>query len=526
MNRIKNYLRSLHRRNYLIAAAFFILIAIMIAHISGGGTESETATTTARSVTVASVASLANDATPVTLLGTVTSRSEAMLRAEASGRAAVYKKLGDRVSAGEAIVALENSAERAAVLQAEGAYEAALAGKNIAAINRGSSGLSLAEARESAQNALSSAYVALDDAVRTKTDPMFANPRQRDVRFIVQSADSRLVTKIEEERVAIESMLAARAERNRVLGTGSDFAEELGRALDEARTVAAYLDDLTLALTQGIASPTTPKDAIDGYKAAASGARSGVSGVQTALTGARNTLNGAIAASQVAEETSGAGSGTTASDAAVKSALGALESARARLAKMVVRSPISGTINSLRVETGDVVSSGMDIAVVSNNGALEVVANATEDDARQIAVGNKVAIGNGALGTVTRIAPALDPATKKIEIRVGILSGQAELLNGESVRIAIDRATKRAVHPSAASSALSIPLSALKITPQGSIVFMVDGDGTLIAHPVKEGRLQGEKVEITEGLTAEMEIVVDARGLKEGMSVLSKTLSQ
>ncbi len=67
-----------------------------------------------RAVTLASVGDLSLNTSPLPLLGTVTSRSEANIKAESSGKlAAVYKKLGDYVSAGEVIAEFDNGAERA-----------------------------------------------------------------------------------------------------------------------------------------------------------------------------------------------------------------------------------------------------------------------------------------------------------------------------------------------------------------------------------------------------------------------------
>ena len=63
-----------------------------------------------RAITVSSVATLSQISTPLPLLGTVSSKSEADIRAESSGRlVAVYKKLGDYVRAGGVIAEFDNS---------------------------------------------------------------------------------------------------------------------------------------------------------------------------------------------------------------------------------------------------------------------------------------------------------------------------------------------------------------------------------------------------------------------------------
>jgi multidrug efflux pump subunit AcrA (membrane-fusion protein) len=73
-----------------------------------------------------------------------------------------------------------------------------------------------------------------------------------------------------------------------------------------------------------------------------------------------------------------------------------------------------------------------------------------------------------------------------------------------------------------------VPISAVKITPDGSVVFITtdenaeDGSAVLTSIPVTLGTLSGGKVEITSGLSFDNVIVSDARGLKDGQKVLIK----
>ena len=61
-----------------------------------------------------------------------------------------------------------------------------------------------------------------------------------------------------------------------------------------------------------------------------------------------------------------------------------------------------------------------------------------------------------------------------------------------------------------------IPLSAVKITPRETYVFTLSATNTLEAVQVELGTLLGDEVEIKSGLTGDMQIVKDARGLKTG----------
>lgn len=512
---------------YLLVIGAVILIG---SQFKGSGTTVvEDIVPADRGVTLASVGELSLNTSPLPLLGTVTSRSEANIKAESSGKlSAVYKKLGDYVSAGEVIAEFDNSGERAGVLSAQGAYDAAKAGQgsvalsgNTAAISVGSANLSLDSAKTSAVNAINSAYVTLDDAIRVKSDGAFRNPQTRDPQFIVNTSDSKLSIVIPQERGSIELLLKGRETANRTITSDSDLIAELNKVETEAQTVKNFLDDLSLAYSRAIPDTSVSQAVIEGLKAQNGLARAAVSATLASAGGARSALNAAIAGSQVAANNlTQTNQGSTASaDANVKAALGALNAAQSRLDKTIIRSPISGTVNSLAVETGDFIPPYGEIAIVSNNGALEVVAYATDEDAKVLKVGSKVTLNDSTTGIITRIASALDPKTKKIEVRIGITGDQSALINGQTVRIA---AARSVAVPGKKASVLQIPLSALKITPTGSIVFTVNASSTLVAHSVKEGTLLGDQIVISEGLTPEMMIVIDARGLKDGGSVTVK----
>ncbi len=474
-----------------------------------------------RVVNISPVSELANSDSNLPLLGTVTSTSEATIRSESSGKLTrVYKKLGDYVTAGQVIAEFENSGERAAVLQAEGAYDAAKAGRDIAKINSGTTNTSLSETKTNALNAVSSAYNSMDDAIRVKTDMYFSDARFESAHLLLSVPDTNLIYSLESQRKAIEKMLDARNQKNKVLTTGSDLIGELNTIQTEVQMVKVYLDDFSSAVSKAVPDLNYSQSAIDNAKTAVSIARSTIGGTISSVTASRTTLSASIAAQEVAGKTSGDTSGTVATaDASVKQALGAYNAALSRLEKTVIRSPISGTLNSLSIDTGDFISAFTEVAVVSNNGALEVLAYVTEDDAKRIQVGSAVLIDNLVKGIITRVASAIDPRTKKIEVRIGITDKSASLINGQSVRVNIMKEKQTSV---ANSGPITIPLSALKLTPNGAFVFTLSATSSLVALPVKEGAILGDQIQILSGLNGTESIVTDARGLKAGMVVTIK----
>lgn len=518
-----NWYKVQNKKRKLGIGAIALIVVIGLGKLIFGGDNATAETSvTHRKVSIASVASLSNSDKDFPLVGTVTSVSEATIRSESSGRLTyVSKKLGDMVYAGGVIAEFENSGEKAAVLQAEGAYEQAKAARNIAGLNSGQAGTSLVDTKNLALNTVISAYTTIEDAVRGKTDSVYTDPKFDQVKLILSVPDANLASSLEIKRKAIEKNLIARELKNKTLTQNSDLISELNAALLDAQTIKTYLDDLYTAYSKALPDTTFSQTLIDTGKTNTQTARTAVATTISGLVTMRSTLTSSATANQVAgadNQTQSSGALATA-DAQVKQALGAYNGALARLEKTIIRSPITGTLNSLSINTGDYISAFTQVAVVSNNGALEVVSSVTDDDAKRISVGAPVMIDGAVAGVITRIASAIDPTTKKIEVRIGIKDIKSTLVNGQSVRILVNQDKKTATTLAKKTDPIIIPIAALKLTPRGGNVFVINASNTLVAVPVKEGAILGEEIQILEGLSGAEIIVTDARGLKEGQVV-------
>lgn len=488
-----------------------------------------------REVTVRSVSGLSNDSAPLSVVGEVTSQSQADVRTEGTGEVkAVYASLGDRVSAGQVIAELSNSRERAAVLQSEGVYDGAVAQLNK--VRGGSREEQLAILQTTLQNAkdsyqggktatvstLLSAFATIDDAINHKADEMFVNGDTSSPKFMIQSADSGAVTEVEAGRVRAQGIVDRQSAIATTLSESDDLATQLTKTEAEVREIKNFFDRVVAALNKAVPSQNIPDSTIAVYKIDANTARASVNALLTSLAASRDALAAKQAAVTVAQKnleqgiTGGSPEDVAAAEATVKQAQGALAGARAALEKTIVRTPISGSINALPIKRGDYVTAFQPAVTIANNGALEITAYVTETEARDIVVGTKVDIEGGNTGIVTRLAPAIDPATKKVEVRVGI-TDTGSLVNGQAVTIAFKRGAKTPATASASSTIpLLIPISALKVGSDRISVFSVNAESKLVAHEVVIGTLLGDKVLIASGITADLEIVTDARGLKEG----------
>ncbi len=482
--------------------AVIAIILGTVIHLVGNAQTQEAPIDRVPSVVIASVRSLSANLAPLSLAGVVISLFEATVRAETSGEiTTVNYMLGDYVFTGSIVAQLENRSQRAAVLQAQGMLEAALASADV-------SQTTLGAAKDSAVAAALSAYNTADNAVRRDTDPMFSNPDSSRPILNVLSSDSQAKIDAENKRIALAVILNRQRTAAGNISSSDNLIAELIGTESELKQVRDFFDTLVRELNAGIATNGITEANIATYKAIATAARGSIISALSSLISARQGLENA-------QKNGTQGSGTSASTALTKQAQGALAAAQANMEKTIIRAPISGTINALPLKRGDFISASSLAVTIANNGTLEVLTYVTENDAREIRVGSRAVLQGTMGGIVTRVAPAIDPTTKKIEVRIGLV-GASTFINGQSVTIELSRASAEVGSP---VTRLIIPLAAIKIGASDMNVFTVATSSTLEAHPVTIGVLLGDRVVITAGLTADMMIVTDARGLRAGETV-------
>lgn len=503
-----------------------VALVLIGLRVLGGG---ESAATTAKEMShirIASVASLSDQAGPLPVTGKVTSVSKASILAVSSGEiVSLPRALGDRVVAGSVIASFENSSQRAAVLQAQGAYEGALAAlaKSSGSTAENSS-ITSSQAAQSAQNAavaaasaVRSAYATLDDAINTKADALFSNPHSNLPQLNFSVSNSQLAIDLQNQRLSLDPLLKSAQD----LGSGSgDVNAEVALMLTKARTVETFLATMVEALGKAITTPTFTTSEQAAYQASIGAARSSVLASISALTSAKSAYDTAVYSASAAANSANTGlaNDIASAQANVKAALGSLNAAQANLEKTIIRAPISGTIVSLSITRGGYVSAFTQVAQISNPGALVVETYVTSDDAKTLAVGGKALLDGAVNGVVVFIAPALDPTTGKIQVKVGIPDSQRDLTDGDTVTVSLERSITGGSQSSSKKD-ITIPLAAAKFTPSGPVVFTVSSS-TLMARPVVLGAVLGGQVAVLEGLTLDMEIAADARGLSDGQEVI------
>lgn len=501
---------KLQLKKPVIAGAVLVLLTLVVALIIRSNNAGETAALEQpkRLVEVSTSARLAGQEN-LSLIGTVRAFTEAQITSERAGRVtSVNTKLGATVGAGQVIATLENSSERASVLQAQGGYEAALAAARQSTIGVSEAQNSIEGAKNNLVTAIKSSYNTTNAVVVNDIDDFFANPSSGIPGLRIDGKGQ--TQSLNNERIAFQTLLLSWQQRSNIVSTASDLNAEADYAIGNVNRTISFLDSFITLFGEQDSNGRYTAAELQGFRASFTSLRSSLLQTTAALESART---GVANANESINRATLSASGGQASgvDAQVKQALGSLRSAQSNLAKTILRSPISGTVNLLDIKMGDFVGSFEKVAIVANNNALEIVTYVGDLERDQLFVGEEVLIEGEYAGIITTIAPAVDSETKKTEVRIA--TDNPNISNGDTVRISKTEATSTQV-----SKSISIPLTAVKFESSNGFIMQAES-GLVVQKEVVLGPVRGTTIEIESGLTMEDLFIVDVRGLTPGMAV-------
>ncbi len=170
-----------------------------------------------------------------------------------------------------------------------------------------------------------------------------------------------------------------------------------------------------------------------------------------------------------------------------------------------IKSPISGVVTARNFEPGDLFAS-MPILHIMQINKLKVMANVSEQYFPIVKVGQKVEIevdifpGEKFEGTVSRINPALDAATRTFSVEVTIPNANERLRPGMYARTTFNMGQREGV-------VIDDVAVQKQIGSSERFVYVIK-DGVAEYRFVKDGRRVGTKVDITNGLAAGEEVAI------------------
>lgn len=196
---------------------------------------------------------------------------------------------------------------------------------------------------------------------------------------------------------------------------------------------------------------------------------------------------------------------------------GDLKRARVEYQRGFTHSPIGGVVNHLFVDQGEFIGRGDPLADIVNVERIKVNVNVPEMDVRYLERGHDAMVRIDAFpdgrvaGKVDFVAYKADPATKTFHVKVIIPNPDRRIRPGMIARAAF----LRRVIP----EALTAPLFAL-VDKSGERILYVEEDGVVNARAVSVGVIEGDRVQITEGLEPGDHLIVKGQqDVEEGMRV-------
>lgn len=446
-----------------------------------------------------------------TTVGTVEAVSEAKLQTEAGGRiTSVNAKIGDTVPAGKILATIENKSEQAALLQAQGAYEAAVAGSVSGGVSVESAKNGLASSYASGVSMYQNTAVTVDSILHNTIDSLFSINNGTAQGYKLDAGGD--APELNTERTAIEQIIAEWA-KNKNTASDKNIVSLLNKAHEDTLRISQFVDRLNTLIVAQKTDESFTEEEKSALQASLSAARLSLNGALQSIEGALVSIDASVKGLEQAQIAGSANSGS-ASSAQIKIALGSLRAAQANYEKTLVRTPITGVVNALYLKAGEYASPSQPAAIVANNNGLEISTAVNDADRVKLAVGDMVKIGDTASGTITAIAGAIDPSTSKVAVKVSV-DPHSDLQNGSTVTLTFTQDTGADM----ANKAIVVPLSSIKMTANGPVAFTVNDQNKLVPMPLTLGKITGDSVIVAEGLNSDTSIVVDARGLSEGQEV-------
>ena len=190
--------------------------------------------------------------------------------------------------------------------------------------------------------------------------------------------------------------------------------------------------------------------------------------------------------------------------------------------KAEVKSPIEGTVIRYYVDIGDSVipqepMPQEPVVNIAYMDKIKIVVNVGEKDISKLRKGEKVRVSVDAypeenfLGRVVKVAPAVDPRSRKLKVELEIENKDHRLKPGMFADVEIIYNEH--------SNVLVVPRISVLEKEGRTILFTVEDDRAKLRE-VKTGISDEEKIEIVEGLTEGESVVIEGNyGLTDGAKV-------
>jgi len=193
-----------------------------------------------------------------------------------------------------------------------------------------------------------------------------------------------------------------------------------------------------------------------------------------------------------------------------------LEETRVHLGFTGIRAPFAGTVTAKKVEQGTMATPGMHLVTVEDTSSFKIEAYVDERLSGKVRTGLPVKVrldttGEVVDGTITKVVPAVDPATRTFTIEASF--------KGRTVRSGV---YGKVLIPEGTKEVVLVPSPSIIEKGKLTGVYAVDGKGVVSYRLVRKGAVYSGGTEILSGLdrgdkiiTAGLEKAVDGGIIKD-----------
>jgi HlyD family secretion protein len=462
----------------------------------------------------------------VSVTGKVKPVGSVDLAFDVSGRATtIGAQVGDRVTEGQLLIQLFNQDVRARLSEAEAGLKSQQA--RLDELKKGSrpeelqvyetkvasAQAALTDAQNNLEDKVRDSFTKADDAIRSKADKLFSNPKTNNPQFLYSLNNSQLKSDLEASRVGIEAILNSWSLTLALDASDSTLAE------NNISKVSTFLDKLALAISGLTPDSSITQATIDGYKADIFTARSNVNAAIAALSSADGVVKAAQSNLNLAQrelDLQKAGSTPeqiSAQEAVVEQAQAGVDTNRALLSKTMLFSPIGGIVTKQEAKRGEIVSPGIIVVSVMSDKNFQIETNVPEADIAKISVNNTAKVTLDAYGDSVNFDAKvikIDPAETVVEgvstykVTMEFIKEDERVKSGMTANIDILTEQKNGV--------LSVPQRAVVDKSGSKFVKILQSDGNVKEVTVKTG-LKGSNgdIEVTDGLHAGDKVITSTK---------------
>ncbi len=334
---------------YTVAGIIAVILTFMFIFSSEDAPE-ETKINELRTVSTIDVANYSKGALGVVV--PTAGGNSFVVRAEASGRVDTVNE-GTEVSQGDIIAELDNDTQRAALVQAQGAYEAARASGAQSNFNIDTQKEALTSSYNSANTTLRSTAVSVQGVMENTLDTFFTSANRASLELNDYLWEKKLLnyalgdwTELVQTNIPNENMVS-----------------ELDTAISVTERIANLLDAVYSKVLDEEKNSPSGNTTLSTYKSDLTAAKTTIASNLQSLRSVKLNVVNAQSELKRTESTS-IGGDTSAVEAQIKQALGAYQAAQAAYERTVVRAPFDGTLTSVNISVGDIISLGTDVAII------------------------------------------------------------------------------------------------------------------------------------------------------------------